>query len=471
MNDVQYNLAELSVENFKGSKMFKYKAKCGSSESRSKRLVLLTGENGSGKSSNLQAIATALLGDAASPMRTIREGQTEAGLLATLTGSDGSKIVLAHRWRKNRSGGTSHVLEATRVHDKVASPIAKPQSTLDALLDPLTLDPTILYREKNAEKRLSMILRAAQIDDMELSRVQDKIDIAERAKKSNAMTADALRLQVAALESANPTPPPSRTEIEDKIKAQLVERSAMIEQRNKRHAIEQRCTRHTQLLDIAQRDLQEAQAEIERLQIVIGLATDTIHNDEVSIGKLEVELKEVPSVTDEEVSSVDTRLGQLRAEADALTCSERQWAKLQAIRATMNEELAKRDSAAALVESMRNARRELISQGLTASGLSEVISIDEFNGVTVYGKPFEDASASERVKAGAKLAMATKPNVRVLLLDDADCLGPDAITEISEWAEQENFDVFMTGVWMRTESADTILIEDGEVVEEVTNGQ
>ena len=108
-------------------------------------LVVLSGQNGAGKSSVLDAIAMALGGRDQIPAEPIRRGADHAEVVVDL-----GEIILRRTF--TASGGGQLV-----VSNRVGARFLSPQSMLDALVGRLSFDPLAFSREKPA--RQAEILR------------------------------------------------------------------------------------------------------------------------------------------------------------------------------------------------------------------------------------------------------------------------------------------------------------------------
>src|SRR6516225_5586632 len=82
--------------------------------------------------------------------------------------------------------------------------------------------------------------------------------------------------------------------------------------------------------------------------------------------------------------------------------------------------------------------------------------------VTLQGIPFDQCSQAEKIKAGAMVAIAAKPKLRVLLVRDGSLLDKDSRQVLEDLAEEHDLQVF---VEVTDDNATTgIIIEDGTVV-------
>ena len=97
-------------------------------------IVQITGKNGEGKSSVLDAIAYGLAGERGIPAKPIREGAEEAKIVVDL-----GDLTVTRRWTK---AGKTYL----SVEGKGGAKSSSPQKLLDSLVGELTFDPLAFSR-------------------------------------------------------------------------------------------------------------------------------------------------------------------------------------------------------------------------------------------------------------------------------------------------------------------------------------
>lgn len=442
----QYRLKSLEIENFKGMRCFSYEAK-------TKRLTIVRGPNGAGKSSVLQAVATLLIGDKASPVHPITDGESDASVIGCLVGTSGDTLRITHRWATDQEGKARHTLAVDRITPQGELAVKKPQSAIDELIDTITLDPAVFFRTASAERRTELIQRAANLDIYKLSKMACEIQRAEdERKKAKAETLQAeaaanslgklLGPDVLYVEEASRRLKEAQDDLDCATKSEERRRILAAEIKfEETRAIERQ---------IALDDAKKLVAQLER----------DMHNGRQSFEELKVSFAELPSCDESGIADYKSRVADWQRQLAASQQRQKLETQLADAQEKANEFGTAENRANAAVGQLRIERRKYIDAGLESAGLSDCFGIDDDGKILVFGVPAEDASESERMRASARCAMATKPGVRVLLLDNADSLGPDAIAEVNAIAEKNDFQVIMAGVWLQTDVADTIELEE-----------
>lgn len=136
--------------------------------------VIVSGDNGQGKSSFLNLVAMAFGGAKAEPQVPIREGADE-GSLEIVAGSDGKPSLVIERHYKHgppsETGEPGKLLSKVVVRDADGAPISSPQKRLDALYSTLCFDvgqfidpPGEKTVDGKAKKQVETLLAACPID-------------------------------------------------------------------------------------------------------------------------------------------------------------------------------------------------------------------------------------------------------------------------------------------------------------------
>ena len=83
------------------------------------------------------------------------------------------------------------------------------------------------------------------------------------------------------------------------------------------------------------------------------------------------------------------------------------------------------------------------------------------DGVLLNGLPFDQASASQRIKVSAAIGVALNPELRVMLIRDGSLLDDNSMAMLAEIAEKSDTQVWLETVNSNNETA--VHIEDGMV--------
>jgi len=397
-------------------------------------LVEITGRNGAGKTSVLDAIWWALEGTKHIQAMPIRKGATKARIRLDL-----GELVVERRFNEK---GSLLTVES----DKGAR-FTSPQGILDKLLGALTFDPLAFVNQEPREqfeslrKIVPLEVDVDQLDGLNRTDFDKRTEINRQAKQLRAQ-ADGI-----AVPDTLPADPIDVAALKDRM-AEASWISARIEQIR---AAEAQLTRD---IEAARNKAQEALRAAERQRR--------------EADRLEAEAKELIRLA--EARATEPREGEpapvdvqaLRAELDAAETINRdieQRARKAALLKAAESEGAKAKELTDLMEARAKAKSVAIAKApMPVPGLSF-----GDGAVTFEGVPFGQASSAEQLKVSVAIAMAANPKLRVIRIKEGSLLDDSNITLIAEMAREHDYQV-----WMETVQSDgrpAVLIEDGEVAE------
>jgi DNA repair exonuclease SbcCD ATPase subunit len=406
-------------------------------------LVQITGANGSGKSSVLDAIYMALAGNKAIPSKPVRAGADKARIKLDL-----GDVVVTRRF--TAAGGTSLTVEAA---DGARYP--SPQKMLDDLLGSLTFDPLAFSRmEPRAQLETLRGLVQIDVDIDALDRANakdyaDRTDINRRAKT--------LRTQAEAIvvDPDAPAEPVDVSELTAEMQragehnADIATRKANREKAaetitGKRRLAEvdrQRAVELRQQADEAERTAAEYEAQAAELESRIAAA-----------GPL-------PAPID---------VAELRARIDSAAATNEAVARRKD-RADLERQAAAAESnAEALTRQIEERTRKRADAIANAKMPVEGLSFGD--GEVIYQDlPFAQACSAEQLRVSVAIAMAANPKLRVLRIKDGSLLDESGLQLIAQMAEEHDYQVWMERV--DTTGRVGIVMEDGEVVGAVGDGE
>lgn len=372
-------------------------------------VVKISGKNGAGKSSVLDAFWVALGGTKNAPDQPIREGQA----LATIK-LDLGDITVERRF----SAGGKSVLFVT---NEVGAKIKAPQKVLDDLLGRLSFDP-LQFMRMGAKEQVTYLKELVGLDftdmDAERSVLFDKrtqakrtladiesqheaIDIHEDTPEETLNVADLVGdLQTATETNATLTRYVSRGSEIDVLLLDLQSKIELL--KSERDAIIAYCGNNTEI------DLQPIRDKIANIELLNGYRRD-----------------------------MDTRDGLgLRI------------AKGREVIATMTENIEAVDE---------DKRNQLAASTFPLEGLGF-----DAEAVTFNGLPITQASYAEQLKISTSMAMALNPDLRVIRITDGSMLDADSMKVIENIAEKNDFQVWVEIVDDTGEIG--VYIQDGVVV-------
>lgn len=401
-------------------------------------LVEITGRNGAGKSSVLDAIWWALSGTTHIQAVPIRKGENEA--LIRLDLGD-IKVTRTFKKREDGSAGTNLIVEST---DGARYP--SPQRMLDSLLGALSFDP-LAFTRMDGKAQLQAMRRFVPDVDFEAIEAANKVDFDKRTDVNR--QAKQLRAQAAGIVVPQDLPA-ERVDDAALVDAltQAGEQNAELERRKARREDAAREIRS--FLDSATTERAQARQLRERADALDKAAEE----HEATANTLNERLRAAPALPE----PIDTgTLREMIAEASRLNTAfdardrrasiEREAQDAEAKSAALTDAIAKRkDEMQAAV-----AKAEMPVPGLTF-GADEIL---------LAGVPFEQASSAEQLRTSVAIAMAANPKLRVIRVQDGSLLDEEAMRILVEMAAEADYQVWIEVVQSGRSAA--IVIEDGSV--------
>jgi energy-coupling factor transporter ATP-binding protein EcfA2 len=378
------------------------------------QVVEITGQNGAGKTSVLDAIWWALAGERVIQSQPIREGEEKARIRLDL-----GEFVVTRRFNAREGGGyTTEV----RVENMDGQRIAKPQTMLDALVGSLSFDP-LAFARSDAKAQFEELKRLTGLDFTELE-AANKQDYDARTS-ANRLAKELRALLGPPIEDA-----PAEPVDEDQFTQEL-------------------------------RDAATANADIERRR-------QNRENAEARIAEIVAEEKKLM----EERHALQTRLAQAPAlpqPTDPQTIISRletakaanrrfQLAAERAKRLTQVEAVEKQAAdLSAAIEARNETKRKAISDvEMPVEGLGFGPGH-----ITLADQPFDQASDAEQLRASVAIAAAMNPKLRVIRVRDGSLLDDTSMSMLADFAAERDYQV-----WIEVVDSDrpgAIVIEEGRV--------
>ncbi len=383
-------------------------------------LVQVTGRNGSGKSSVLDAIYWALGGKDEIQARPIRDGAERASIRLDL-----GEIIVERKFTPN---GTTLIVENG---DGARYP--SPQAMLDKLIGTLSFDP-LAFAHKKPRDQYEEIKRVAKIDiDLDALEGQNKADFDRRREKNREakelrIRADSIKVQFPELAEPIDTNALVR-QLED---AGMHNAAIQTEQMRRKQLTEQLASNAKRVKDL-ERQLAEALEVANQLeQQVAAFTTPAKPIDVTGIREAiaGAQAKNDDVRRREERQNTIARAEAIEAEAAALT-----------------ERINSRDKQKAIA---------LESATMPVPGLT----LDDGR-VLLNGIPFDQCSSAEQLRTSVAIAMAANPKIRVIRIKDGSLLDDDGLRVIQELAAGQDYQVWIE----RVDSSGKIgiVMEDGAV--------
>lgn len=414
-------IEKVSVENVQAIKVV--------SVAPDRTFQIVSGANGNGKSSLLHAIQYAFAGKRSRPPFPVRDGEGK-----------GTVVVEAGDWRieLQLKGGTSSLRVTQR---DTGQEVRAPQETLNALLGDLTFDP-LAFSGRSAKEQ-----RATLIDLVELEIDLDEHEEARR-KLFDERTAVNRRVRDLTGDLRENHPPgesfeglPTEAIEITELSAKMAEASTDMATTTIEHErLERLCDLASEwegrVADL-QRDLAAAKAESLRKRAAASeqraSVADLVYPD---IDDLQRQI--------DEADSINGRIRQRAARAN----TEREHANEQSVADGITLRLAEMDREK--VDALKRVNWPIDGLGIH----------DDY--VTFNGRPFEQSSASERLKCSIAIGMAVNPELRVMFIENGSLLDDESMAKLREIAEAHDYQIWVERVSEHAEPG-AIHIVDGSV--------
>ncbi|MBY0256927.1 AAA family ATPase [Methylobacterium sp.] len=401
-------------------------------------IVEISGRNGQGKTSVLDAIWWAVSGTTHIQAVPIRKGENEARIRLDL---GDLKVIRTFRRREEGGHTTSLVVESAD-----GARYQSPQKMLDSLLSALSFDP-LAFTRMDGKAQLETLKRFVPGVDFAAIEKASKADFDRRTEVNR--TIRTLRSQAVSIEVPAGTP------------AERIDDAALVAKLE---------------------EAGEFNTDLERRRIRREQAEDEVAAQEASIETLRARAKQLRHDADEadaEADKINARMVVTRgklADAEALpepidTLDLRQRI---ADAGRINAAVAQREQreriekqvqaaeteAAALtkaIEDRATQKREAIAKAdLPVPGIG--FGEDE---ILLNEVPFDQASSAEQLRTSVAIAIAANPKLRVIRIQDGSLLDEEAMRILAEMAQAADYQVWIERVGAG--STVGIVIEDGAV--------
>ena len=407
-------------------------------------MVQITGRNGQGKSSILDAIKWALEGKSAIDPKPIRDGETEARVSLDL-----GDIVVKRKFKivEDKEYTTSVVVESAD-----GARYQSPQVMLDKLMDAISFDP-LEFCNLPAKAQYDQLSAMAGIDladdEAAIAADFDARTVANREAKDKRSAADEIKFEI--------LPPDERVSVAD-----LMSKLAMGSKSNL-EIDELAAQRETQAVKADQWDhraedvlaeILDKKQRITRIKGEITLSKAIVKNATEEAGRLRVLLKATADLPVKfDAAPVHDEISGAEALNSAFDAKERKGALLVAAEAQNEKSLALSDA----IDAKRAAIKIRIEKAdMPVDGLGL-----ENGTVTLDGIPIEQISDAQKLDLSTAIAMKANAKLRVIRIKNGSLLDEDRLAKMAELAETEDYQIWIE----RVDSSGKvgIVIEDGMI--------
>lgn len=376
-------------------------------------LVIVGGDNASGKTCVLDSIEYALSGASSIPSKPIRKGQTRAHVVIDL-----GDIVVKRTFTEK---GTNLV-----VRSKDGAKFDSPQAMLDKLVGKLTFDPLEFSRmdsKRQAEVLKQLVgLNFNQLDADYKKLFDQRTDVNRQGKISKAS------LDRIVQHEGIPT--------EEVSAASLGLKYSEAIEHNQQFDLD------TQELDYHEKELENAQSLVAELEKIIkkerkalkgtqAIDTNSIQAKMVESDNINAKVRENASykTTEEEVNKLRKQSKLLGNKMVAITAEKEK---------ALNE-------------------AKFPIKGLSIDG-------DE---VTFGGIPFNQCSSAQQIKVSVAMGLVMNPKLRILLIREGSLLDTKSLKIVARMAEKADAQIWIERVSKGKECS--VILEDGSILEPETS--
>ncbi len=405
-------------------------------------IIEISGANGAGKSSVLDAIWWTLAGTRGMQKQPLRQGASDGVSVVEL---DDLKVT-------RRYSHTGSTLVVERKSDGVR--LKTPQDVLDKLIGKIAFDPLAFSRMKPKDQ-FDQLRKLVKIDvDIDKLDEQNRSDFEKRTDINREVKSMQSRAEV-----SFPANLPAE-KIDISALSEQVEKAAT---HNKERELEENrragVARQIQnLLEKASDDdaaVAHLKCEIKALEERIAKREADAASRRKAAGDLKNELDRKQPIPDA-IDVTDIRKKINDAVAINSLISRREDNK--ALLAQISEKRAAADALTDAIEAREKAKAAAIASAkFPVPGLGF-----GSNEVLLNGVPFEQGSSAEQLRASCAIAMATNPEIRVITIRDGSLLDDASMAVLGELAKGNDFQLWIEVV--DTSGTVGVVLEDGVVV-------
>ena len=420
----QYRIIRLSAENIK--RLTAVEIVPGD-----KNLIEITGKNGAGKTSVLDAIWWALGGTSNVQDQPIRNGEDEATVELDL-----GNLIVKRKFILQDDG--SHTTSLT-VSNPDGARYQSPQKMLDAILGDLTFDPLAFTRLGAKEQLKSLQTLVADFDFDHVAEQRAELfterRIINRDIKSLGSQIEAVDKKIETNEGAEVIDLSAATKAYDEVSKS---RETFTHASNERD-------RGLRSLENATNRVQEITAQIENLKAERDELAETIEHLEKSTS--------TPLGTMPDISAARANLEKAQSQT-AIVAAIDEKKRLSERHADLTKQ------SEALTQKMtdldNSAADAVRASNMPVSGIAFGAECVLLNDV-----PFNQGSDAEQLRAAIEIAIAMNPELRICRVRDGSLIDEDGMKALEAYAAKHGFQVWIETVQSDRDTA--IVIEDGAV--------
>lgn len=389
--------------------------------------VQITGRNGQGKSSTLDAIWVAMAGLGVAPKEPIRKGAESARIRLDL-----GEIKVTRHFKHSDDGAYTSTLT---VESAEGARFPSPQKLLDSLLGALSFDPLAFSRMDATQQfdTLRKFVPGVDFDALDRAHAGDyqrRTEINRRLKEAKA-SAEQIRVTDAA-----PVQPIDESELVTKLK-DAGDHNADIEKRRAlREAFATRITDDEEACAQREKSIFELEVKLTDMRAALEVAVSSLAERKTRLASW----LDLPAMID--TAAVAAQLNEARA-------NNRQFTDWQNAQRRRMDLLATAKTLAAESEdlSKKMLKRLQDKQAAIAAAALPITGISFGEGTVLLNDlPFDQASDAEKLRASVEMAMAANPKLQVVRIRDGSLLDEEGLRLVAEMADARGCQVWLERV-------------------------
>lgn len=371
-------------------------------------VVTITGKNGAGKSSVLDAMFLALAGREASSKidRPVRDGADEASVRVDL-----GEYIVTRTWKNNETTSVT-------VRSAEGGSVKSPQTMLDEMIGSM-IDPQ-KFIDSDPKKQLAALLEVVDLP----------FDLDEMDSKRRALYEDrtAAGRDVKAAQGALQKAPKLDPDFGD-LPDEMLSMAELNEEYRNALKLDSSFSSRAASIEATRAKIADLTATLESLE------EEQAQYEPVDVDALKERVEQADGIN-QQITIRDDRVNLI----DEVESS-------QAIHAELDDKINELDAEKAAA---------LAAADMPVEGLG----FDD-DGVTYNGVPFSQASSAEQLRVAVAIAMAGNPVLRVLFIRDGSLLDSESMRLIAELCDTHDYQAFVERVDDSSDGA--IIIENGHV--------
>lgn len=421
-------------------------------------VVLVNGDNESGKSSLLNSISWAIDGTSDIPTLPVRKGNKNGKIEVDLGDLRVTRFFTAINPAENAKGhgyiSRIEVAERSRTDAKRFSTMREPQKVLDALKSQISFDPLAFTSMKPKEQ--FEVLRGLVTLDIDIDQLARDKQVSYDARRDVGRDVDQLSARLKTMAEPPPDLPAAPVNV-----AALTQKLQDAANHNSRvEAAKTRKASYEELIANAlklAKEMRDKALEIlkESAELDGAVATVTFAQSIENTDNVSKMTAARDAITIGETIDTDAVAQELQS-AQATNAAIGRAEQYRATKKEYEEKLAEWGNHDAAVKKADQDRADAIAKAkMPVEGLS--IGDGE---VMFEGLPFNQASNAQQIRISVMLGIVANPKMRVMYIKDGSLLGSKMLAIIEQLAEEYNYQIWIERV--DTTSKVGIMMVDGE---------